>query len=57
MYNPLELAALVLPGFIVGVAIGSFIRVKATAFKAMTWVVLFIVGLVQLLRVLQGMLN
>lgn len=32
----LELAALVLPGFIEGVAIGSLIKVRATAFKTMT---------------------
>jgi uncharacterized membrane protein YfcA len=53
----LQLAAMVLPGFIAGVAIGSFIKVKELTFKTLTWSVLFIVGLIQLIRVLAGVLN
>jgi uncharacterized membrane protein YfcA len=47
----LELAALVLPGFIAGVVIGSFIKMKSRAFKAATWGMLLIIGIVQLVRV------
>ncbi len=53
----LELAALVLPGFIAGVIIGSFVKVEARTFKALTWSVLFIVGLVQLIKAAGGMIN
>ncbi|MDD5648385.1 MAG: TSUP family transporter [Dehalococcoidia bacterium] len=49
----LELAALVLPGFIAGVVIGSFIRMKSKAFKAATWAMLMIIGIVLILRVFQ----
>jgi len=48
----LELAALVLPGFIGGVVIGSFIKLKASTFKAVTWAMLLLIGLIQLARVL-----
>jgi len=47
----LELAALVLPGFIAGVVIGSFIKMKSRTFKAATWAMLLIIGIVQLVRV------
>jgi len=47
----LELAALLLPGFIAGVVIGSFIRMKSRAFKAATWSMLLVIGIVQLVRV------
>ena len=53
----MELAALVLPGFIVGVTVGSLVRVKAWAFKAMTWAMLFGAGFVQLLRAVQRMFS
>jgi len=48
----LELAALVFPGFIVGIVIGSFIKMKSKAFKAATWAMLLIIGIIQLVRVL-----
>ncbi len=48
----LELAALALPGFIVGVIIGSFIKLEARAFKAATWAMLLLIGIIQLARVL-----
>jgi hypothetical protein len=51
----LQLAAMVLPGFIAGVVIGSFIRVKELTFKTLTWSVLFIVGMIQLIRALSGL--
>jgi hypothetical protein len=47
----LELAALVLPGFIAGVVIGSFIKMKSRTFKAATWAMLLVIGIVQLVRV------
>ncbi len=47
----LELAALVLPGFIVGVVIGSFIKMKSKTFKAATWAMLLIIGIVLLVRI------
>jgi hypothetical protein len=47
----LELAALLLPGFIAGVIIGSFIKMESKAFKAVTWIMLLIIGIVQLVRV------
>jgi len=47
----LELAALLLPGFIAGVVIGSFIKMKSKAFKAATWSMLLVIGMVQLVRV------
>jgi hypothetical protein len=47
----LELAALVLPGFIVGVVIGSMIKMKSRTFKAATWATLLVIGIVQLARV------
>jgi uncharacterized membrane protein YfcA len=47
----LELAALVLPGFITGVIIGSLIKLKSKAFKAATWAMLLIIGIIQLVRV------
>ena len=47
----MELAALALPGFIAGVVIGSFIRMKPKAFKAVTWAMLLIIGIVLLMRV------
>jgi uncharacterized protein len=47
----LELAALVLPGFIVGVVIGSFIKMKSRTFKAVTWAMLLMIGIAQLVRV------
>ena len=53
----LQLAAVVLPGFIAGVAIGSFIRVKELTFKTLTWSVLFIVGMIQLTRALIGFIS
>jgi len=49
----LELAALVLPGFIAGVVIGSFIKMKSKTFKAATWAMLLIIGTVLLVRVFQ----
>jgi uncharacterized membrane protein YfcA len=48
----LQLAATVSPGFIVGVVIGSLIKVKELTFKTLTWSVLFIVGMIQLIRAL-----
>jgi hypothetical protein len=53
----LQLAAMVLPGFIAGVAIGSFIKVKELTFKTLTWSVLFIVGMIQLIRALSGFIS
>ena len=53
----LQLAALVLPGFITGVVIGSLIKVKEMTFKTLTWSVLFIVGMIQLIRALSGLIN
>ncbi len=53
----LQLAAMVLPGFIAGVAIGSLIKVKELTFKTLTWSVLFIVGMIQLIRALSGFIN
>ena len=53
----LQLAALVLPGFIAGVVIGSLIKVKEMTFKTLTWSVLFIVGMIQLIRALSGIIN
>jgi uncharacterized protein len=50
----LTLTVIVLPGFIAGVAIGSLIKLEALGFKTLTWSVLFIIGLVQLVRVLSG---
>lgn len=50
----LLMAATVLPGFIAGVAIGSLVKVEALTFKVLTWAVLFVVGLIQLVRVLAG---
>jgi len=47
----LELAALLLPGFIAGVVIGSFIKMESKTFKAATWAMLLIIGIVQLVRV------
>jgi uncharacterized membrane protein YfcA len=47
----LELAALLLPGFIAGVVIGSMIKMKSRTFKAATWAMLLIIGIVQLVRV------
>lgn len=47
----LELAALALPGFIAGVVIGSFIKMKSRTFKAATWAMLLIIGIVLLVRV------
>jgi len=51
----LELAALVFPGFVIGVVIGSFIKMKSRSFKAATWSMLLIIGIVQLVRVLLQM--
>lgn len=48
------MAAVVLPGFIIGVIVGSLVKVKALTFKVLTWAVLFIVGTIQLVRVLAG---
>jgi uncharacterized protein len=53
----LQLAAVVLPGFIAGVAIGSLIKVKELTFKTLTWSVLFIVGVIQLARALSGFIS
>ncbi|MCX5997629.1 MAG: TSUP family transporter [Chloroflexi bacterium] len=53
----LQLAAVVLPGFIAGVAIGSFIKVKELTFKTLTWSVLFIVGMIQLIRAVIGFIH
>ena len=53
----LQLAALVLPGFIAGVVIGSLIKVKELTFKTLTWSVLFIVGMIQLIRALSGLIS
>lgn len=53
----LQLAAVVLPGFIAGVAIGSFIRVKELTFKTLTWSVLLIVGMIQLTRAVSGLIS
>jgi len=47
----LELAALALPGFIAGVIIGSNIKLNARAFKAATWSMLLLIGIIQLVRV------
>ena len=48
----LVLTAIVLPGFVAGLVIGSFIRLKAHGFKILTWSVLFIIGAVQLFKVI-----
>ena len=53
----LQLAGMVLPGFIAGVVIGSFIKIKELTFKTMTWSVLFVVGMIQLIRALSGSIN
>ena len=53
----LQLAAVVLPGFIAGVVIGSLIKVKELTFKTLTWSVLFIVGMIQLIRALSGLIS
>lgn len=53
----LQRAAIVLPGFIAGVAVGSFIKVKELTFKTLTWSVLFIVGVIQLTRALSGFIS
>jgi uncharacterized membrane protein YfcA len=53
----LQLTALVLPGFIAGVVIGSLIKVKELTFKTLTWSVLFIVGMIQLIRALIGVIS
>ena len=53
----LQLAGMVLPGFIAGVVIGSFIKVKELTFKKLTWSVLLIVGIIQLIRALSGYIN
>jgi uncharacterized membrane protein YfcA len=53
----LQLAAVVLPGFVAGVAIGSLIKVKELTFKTLTWSVLFIVGMIQLVRALSGLIS
>jgi hypothetical protein len=53
----LQLAGMVLPGFIAGVVIGSLIKVKELTFKTLTWSVLFIVGMIQLIRALSGFIN
>ena len=53
----LQLAGMVLPGFIAGVLIGSLIKVKELTFKTMTWSVLFVVGMIQLVRALAGFIN
>ena len=53
----LQLAGMVLPGFIAGVLIGSLIKVKELTFKTMTWSVLFVVGMIQLIRALSGSIN
>jgi hypothetical protein len=53
----LQLAAVVLPGFIAGVVIGSFIKVKELTFKTLTWSVLLIVGMIQLIRALSGFIS
>jgi uncharacterized protein len=47
----LELATLVLPGFIAGVVIGSFIKMESRTFKAATWAMLLLIGIAQLVRV------
>ena len=52
-----QLAGVVLPGFIAGVVIGSLIKVKELTFKTMTWSVLFVVGMIQLVRALAGFIN
>ena len=53
----LQLAAVVLPGFIAGVVIGSFIKIKELTFKTLTWSVLFIVGMIQLIRAVSGLIS
>ncbi len=53
----LQLAGMVLPGFFAGVLIGSLIKVKELTFKTMTWSVLFVVGMIQLVRALSGSIN
>jgi len=47
----------VLPGFIAGVVIGSLIKVKELTFKRLTWSVLLIVGMIQLIRALSGFIS
>ena len=56
-FQSLQLAAVVLPGFIAGVVIGSLIKVKELTFKTLTWSVLFIVGMIQLIRALSGFIS
>jgi hypothetical protein len=53
----ITLALLSLPGFVAGVVIGSFVNLRGKAFKALTWAVLFIVGLIQVLRMLPAMFS
>lgn len=47
----LKMTALVLPGLIIGIIIGSFIRVREFWFKTLTYVLLFFAGLFLLIQV------
>lgn len=50
--SSLQLAAMILPGFIIGVFLGSRIKLEAKSFKAITWIVLLIIGMIQFTRTL-----
>jgi len=47
----LKMTALVLPGLIIGIIIGSLIRVREFWFKALTYILLFLAGLFLLIQV------
>ncbi len=47
----LEMTAMVLPGLVIGIIVGSLIRVKEFWFKALTYVLLFFSGLFLLIQV------
>ena len=46
----LQLAAATLPGFILGIVIGSLIHLEAKGFKIMTWSMLLVIGIIQLVK-------
>jgi uncharacterized membrane protein YfcA len=46
----LGMTAMVLPGLVIGIVIGSFIRVKEFWFKVLTYILLFLSGLFLLIR-------
>jgi len=48
--NKLGMAAMVLPGMILGIIIGSLIRVKELWFKILTYILLFFAGLFLLVQ-------